>query len=217
MIIYNNEPGNTAIYAAFQLPLPAVTISQDAAEAILADTAKEESGRYAGKMMVSGNVTTVIDDAQQIHMSEFSSWGVPGDLTLKPEITAPGGNIYSTADQGGYTVMSGTSMAAPSVTGMAALVAQYIQENQLDVQEQMTVRALAQSLLMGTAIPSMDPAGDMVEYSPRSQGRGPGQCGPRSDFSHLHYHARQYRRQGEGGAGRRPRPHGLLPVHLRCA
>lgn len=172
VIIYNNEPGNTAIYAAFQLPLPAVTISQDAAEAILADTAKEESGRYAGKMMVSGNVTTVIDDAQQIHMSEFSSWGVPGDLTLKPEITAPGGNIYSTADQGGYTVMSGTSMAAPSVTGMAALVAQYIQENQLDVQEQMTVRALAQSLLMGTAIPSMDPAGDMVEYSPRSQGAG---------------------------------------------
>lgn len=28
-------------------------------------------------------------------ISEFSSWGVPGDLTLKPEIAAPGGNIYS--------------------------------------------------------------------------------------------------------------------------
>lgn len=28
-------------------------------------------------------------------MSSFSSWGVPGSLTLKPEITAPGGRIYS--------------------------------------------------------------------------------------------------------------------------
>ena len=28
-------------------------------------------------------------------MSDFSSWGVPGSLELKPEITAPGGNIYS--------------------------------------------------------------------------------------------------------------------------
>ena len=54
-------------------------------------------------------------------MSSFSSWGVPGSLTLKPEITAPGGQIYSVwgtnAVSGGgynkYETMSGTSMAAP--------------------------------------------------------------------------------------------------------
>ena len=28
-------------------------------------------------------------------MAGFSSFGVPGDLSLKPEITAPGGNIYA--------------------------------------------------------------------------------------------------------------------------
>ncbi len=68
-------------------------------------------------------------------MSDFSSWGVPGDLSLKPEITAPGGNIYSVNGlvPGGtaYEVMSGTSMAAPQVAGLAALAAQYIQENGL--------------------------------------------------------------------------------------
>lgn len=50
-------------------------------------------------------------------MSDFSSWGVPGDLSLKPEITAPGGNIYSTRTDGTYGLMSGTSMASPSAAG----------------------------------------------------------------------------------------------------
>ena len=50
-------------------------------------------------------------------MSSFSSWGVPSNLTLKPEITAPGGNIYSingaTPKTDQYVIMSGTSMASP--------------------------------------------------------------------------------------------------------
>ena len=28
-------------------------------------------------------------------MSDFSSWGATSELTLKPELSAPGGNIYS--------------------------------------------------------------------------------------------------------------------------
>ncbi len=51
-------------------------------------------------------------------MSDFSSWGVPGTLEMKPEITAPGGNIYSVngliAGGTSYENMSGTSMATPS-------------------------------------------------------------------------------------------------------
>ena len=46
--------------------------------------------------------------AEGYQMSEYSSWGVPGDLALKPEITAPGENIYSTVNGGGYGCMSGT-------------------------------------------------------------------------------------------------------------
>lgn len=92
-------------------------------------------------------------------MSSFSSWGVPGSLEMKPEITAPGGNIYSLKDSGTYQNMSGTSMAAPQITGMAALVAQYIRENDLTEQTGLTARQLAQSLLMSTAEPMVEDYG----------------------------------------------------------
>ncbi|KAH7327721.1 peptidase S8/S53 domain-containing protein [Stachybotrys elegans] len=53
--------------------------------------------------------------------SYFSSWGALWDLHLKPDIAAPGGNIYSTWINGLFTVQSGTSMACPYVAGVAAL------------------------------------------------------------------------------------------------
>ncbi|MCY1689741.1 S8 family serine peptidase [Exiguobacterium sp. SL14] len=45
-------------------------------------------------------------------MSDFTSWGVTPSLDFKPEITAPGGKIYSTLNDNEYGVMSGTSMAS---------------------------------------------------------------------------------------------------------
>ena len=57
----------------------------------------------------------------------FSSGGPRnGDSALKPDITAPGVSILSTLVGGGTvgTVLSGTSMAAPHVTGVAALTVQ---------------------------------------------------------------------------------------------
>lgn len=41
---------------------------------------------------------------------------------IKPDVSAPGSGIYSARAGGGYTYMSGTSMATPLVTGLAALV-----------------------------------------------------------------------------------------------
>ena len=114
-------------------------------------------------------------------ISEFSSWGVPGDLTLKPEIAAPGGNIYSlnglhnstSGMQGGhqdYELMSGTSMAAPQIAGIGALVKQYIESKGLS-RSDLTDRALAQSIMMSTAEPVVNNENDAY-YPVIQQGAG---------------------------------------------
>lgn len=110
-------------------------------------------------------------------MSSFSSWGTPDDLSLKPEISAPGGNIYSTrytsAAGSTYGNMSGTSMATPNIAGSTAVVMQYIKANNLKNVTGMDARALAQSLLMSTAVPMRGVANaNTPEYSPRQQGAG---------------------------------------------
>ena len=170
LIVYNNQPGGLNMQLSYKIPTVSIQLAQF--QNVLELSEKDAQGRYTGTLRVMhGYVTDKDAGGDTIIMSEFSSWGVPGDLTLKPEITAPGGNIYSTTNGGTYGHMSGTSMAAPSVTGMAAVVGQYVRENGLAEQEGITARSLVNSLLMGTAVPSMDYNSD-VEFSPRSQGAG---------------------------------------------
>ena len=58
--------------------------------------------------------------------SSYTSWGPTWELDVYPTMGAPGGNILSTflLNQGGYAVLSGTSMATPLAAAAYALVGQ---------------------------------------------------------------------------------------------
>ena len=177
VIIYNNQDGIINMdLTDYSYTAPVVSITQ-ADGAIIKAASTDMGGYYTGTMTISEKVVAGQYGNDYYTMSSFSSWGVPGDLSMKPEITAPGGAIYSvfgsTPDNTAtnkYELMSGTSMAAPQVTGMMALLMQYIRENDLSV-DGLTDRALAQSLLMSTAEPVIEELSGYY-YSVLKQGAG---------------------------------------------
>ncbi len=184
-IVANNQPGSSNMdLSSYTKTAPCVSISQvDGAYLKENGTAvKDSDGNilyYTGELFVSAEAASVDLGNDYYTMSSFSSWGVPGSLEMKPEITAPGGSIYSLKDGGEYQNMSGTSMASPQVAGIAALVAQYIKENGLAQKTGLSVRTLSQSLLMSTARPVVenqgaDAQGNTQEgyYSVLQQGAG---------------------------------------------
>ena len=180
-VIYNNTAGSINMdLSGYNYTAPCVSILQSEGAAIKAASAAAvtEAGLtyYTGEMTVYGKNGVSINPSEYYTMSDFSSFGVPGDLSLKPEITAPGGNIYSVNGlvPGGtaYEVMSGTSMAAPQVAGLAALTAQYIRESGLAEKTGCSIRTLAQSLLMSTAQPLYEEASGGNYYSVLKQGAG---------------------------------------------
>lgn len=180
VLIYNNAPGNVGpTLDGTEATIPCAAITLDEAKAIYA-AADKNNGVVTAKLTITSGLTVNMGDPEndKVVMSDFSSWGSTGALAIKPEITAPGGNIYSVngADPSGegYEQMSGTSMATPHISGMSALAMEYIAEKGLTAKTKLTRRVLAQSLLMSTAEPIVEHTvnGVDVEYSIRNQGSG---------------------------------------------
>lgn len=182
VIIYDNVEGDL-VNMATDGSIPAVFISKADGEAMLAASDKHVS--------FSKSYLAQFQDAYSGKMSDFSSWGVTPDLKLKPEITAPGGDIYSTLPGGLYGSMSGTSMASPHMAGAAVVMAQYITEELGGTgMTQQEITALSNKLLMSTAVPVKNESG--LPYSPRKQGAGLVQLGRATK-------AKAYLSSAEGG------------------
>ncbi|MGD7043308.1 cell wall-binding repeat-containing protein [Jeotgalibacillus proteolyticus] len=131
----------------------------------------EEVLQDGSSLMMDVTQTAKEDGPEVGRVTDFTSWGVTPDLEFKPEITAPGGGILSTVNDDEYTVMSGTSMAAPHVAGGSALVQQYLlgDDRFNDYSSDERTR-LAKTLLMNTADIIHDLQGQ--PFSPRRQGAG---------------------------------------------
>ncbi len=170
VIVYNNEatdqvPANVSAESASQYT--AMMVSGSTGAKLMELAAAGAKVRFDGlKDVVYPN------EATGGKVSTFSSWGSTPTLDIKPEISAPGGNILSVSRGEKYEEMSGTSMATPYVSGCAALVLESLQKSLADgslVLGDTSLNTFVKNTLMNTADPIADGS---VIYSVRQQGSG---------------------------------------------
>lgn len=177
-IIYNNTAGevlnmvpfgtldgnNNLIHDGNEGQIPHVAITLESAQTIM------ESG--SNEIFISAEYGIYPADGGN-QPSDFSSWGCTATLGMKPEITAPGGNIYSATDIAisgtNYAAWDGTSMATPHIAGGMAIVTEYVKEMfpNLSLAEQ---KQMVDTILMCTATPVYDSSGYYALV--RDQGAG---------------------------------------------
>ena len=174
LIIVNNKPGDMTgmqLTAGF----PTAGLSASAGEKLV----KYVEAHPDEALKVSIVVQALNNSARQTDlMSDFTSYGPASNLAFKPDISAPGGHIWSTQNNNGYTNMSGTSMASPFIAGTQALVSQtmndkngafYTTYQKMSPEER---TAFIKTLEMNTASIQPDISHDNVIVSPRRQGAG---------------------------------------------
>ena len=165
IVVYNNvSVGSLIAMNLTTQDMPAAFISQADGQAML-DAPERKLTIAEGQVLPQSTV---------YEASEFSAWGVSPDLRLKPEIAAPGGEVFSSIPDGAYEQSSGTSMATPQMAGVSTIVLQRVQSDPLFASMSARQKAdVVQNLIMGTARPLTD-AAQMTGalYSPRKQGAG---------------------------------------------
>ncbi len=118
MIVYNNKPGiflgeliHEFMEPGYKPQIPVVSVDR-------------EEGIEIKESIKNGNEASMHLFYNPDFVAHFSSRGPVSPFYLKPDIVAPGAYINSTQNNGGYNFTSGTSYAAPHVSGAAALLLQ---------------------------------------------------------------------------------------------
>ncbi|WP_138204075.1 S8 family serine peptidase [Haloimpatiens lingqiaonensis] len=165
IIIYNNRAGYIGgMFVDDAVNIPVIGMTEADGKAL------KEKASSGLKVKFSGTLTS-LDNTDKNDMSDFTSWGPAPNLEFKPEISAPGGNIWSTVNNNKYENMSGTSMAAPHTSGAEALILQGIKKNYPSLTGKELVD-FAKTTSINTAKTIMDKQHTEVPYSPRRQGAG---------------------------------------------
>ncbi len=155
MIVYNDRPGiflgeliHEFMEPGYKPQIPVVSVDR-------------EEGIEIKESIKNGNEASMHLFYNPDFVAHFSSRGPVSPFYLKPDIVAPGAYINSTQNNGGYNFTSGTSYAAPHVSGAAALL---LQKNpELHHHE-------IKSLLLTTVEPVSDAYGK--EFSVNAAGAG---------------------------------------------
>jgi len=128
VILWSGFPGPPFLLAGDTQPIPAVMVAGADGDALGAAASPDAPGSFnTGDLNV-----TINSDAEEVDtfadwLADFTSEG-PARVTnaLKPDISAPGVDITSSlvGSGDGALTISGTSMAAPHVSGVATLLRQ---------------------------------------------------------------------------------------------
>ncbi|TAK15104.1 MAG: peptidase S8, partial [Nitrosarchaeum sp.] len=116
LIVYNNEPGiflgeliHEFVESDYKPQIPVVSIDRE--EGLEIKESLQEENKASLHLFYNPDF-----------VAHFSSRGPVSPFYIKPDIVAPGAYINTTQSNRGYNFTSGTSFAAPHVSGAAALL-----------------------------------------------------------------------------------------------
>lgn len=116
--------------------------------------AYSDYGTVASPSTYTGNISVAASTGSDsgATIASFSAWGPTSELTIAPEISAPGQNIRSAGIDGSdsYRTSSGTSMASPAAAGSYAVLSGSL-SRQFPELSKLRRAALAEAILSGSA------------------------------------------------------------------